>query len=443
MGDAGTVSGEPRRDADDVTVSPHTPTLRSAHASTADHELASVDGELVAKALAGLSIAGWQVLHDRVMSTGDTIDHIVVGPGAVIVIDTKGWNGHLEVRDNRLYNDGWSQTKAITHLATQRGVIRDLLRIRVGSDGPVDMALVITTQSDFGPVSVGGTVVLGIGHLIEAISSTRPAYSREKVDEVVAVLSATFPAAGTVAPTSSGLHHIDGLELGDMFNRANRFVYLLTSRDGGRHHMHLHDEDGERIGSKDLSDGRVHLEHRPDPLAASVLRAATQTGLHFRPGDVPEVPVTIPDGRLSSLHGRLHSSVVVGNRWQGRGQDRLYGSLVNPAEGTFDLGYVDLTTGWVKPASRGPLSRERGPAERYLALLRDRCPFAYGPEGTSPTRSKASVELATRVEAPVPAAPTRSDPGDGEGEGDDTATTIVLDRLDPVVEPKQFDLPGS
>lgn len=58
----------------------------------------------------------------------------------------------------------------------------------------------------------------------------------------------------------------------------------------------------------------------------------------------------------------------------------------------FELGYVDLTTGWVTPSSRGPLSRERGPAERYLALLRDRCPFAYGP----PTQTVTPVtELPT------------------------------------------------
>lgn len=91
--------------------------------------------------------------------------------------------------------------------------------------------------------------------------------------------------------------------------------------------------------------------------------------------------LTIPmkGGRLLSLFGRLYCTAIVGSLWEKGDKRRLYGTLVNPTDGVFDLGYVDLVTGWVKPASEGPLSRDRGPAERYLALLRDRSPFDAAP----------------------------------------------------------------
>ena len=389
--------------------------------------------ELVAKVLAPLSLSGWHALHDRVGPTGDNIDHIVIGPGSVIVLDAKSWNGRLEVRNGKLLNGGWSQTKSVTHLATQRRTVRDAIRRTVGGDGPVDMALVVTSQKDLAPLTVGDTIVLGLGRLADAIESSRSIYDSETVDQLFAVLSEAFPPAGTVTPTTTGLHHVDGLELGDLFNRANRFLYLTTTRRGGEHQMLLRDEDGERFGRKDLRTGEIHLDHDDDPLVEHLLRSATQTGLGLRAQDLPEVPVVIPGSRLLQLSGRLHTSVVVGNRWQGRNQDRLYGTLASPSDGVFELGYVDLTTGWVTPMSKGPLSRDRGPAQRYLALLRDRCPFAYGPDETPPVTAPPLERTAASDDSPGTAIELRDAPvpsTDGE-----------FGPKPPA--PKEFDLPGS
>lgn len=327
--------------------------------------------EAVAAAVAPLTAEGWHVLHDRVMPTGGNIDHIIVGPGSVVVLDAKAWNGELSVRNGRLYNGSWHQDKALDRLAAQFDAVRDAL----GIDGPVDMALVITTQPDFEPVQVGDAVVLGVGHLADQIRSTRTSYTPSQVDSMVATLLEHFPVAGTVPPAASGLQQIDGVEVGDMFDRANRFLYLKQWKRYGKHRIYLRDEDGEQYGYKDVIADSVHLDHTDDALVEAVLRAASPTGLEITTGDVPKLPIPIRGGRLLSLFGKLYCSAIVGSVWQGRGKRRLYGTLVNPADGVFDLGYVDLDTGWVKPSSDGPLSRDRGPAERYLALLRDRSPF--------------------------------------------------------------------
>ena len=339
-----------------------------------DYAAGAAGEEAVAQALSPLSAEGWFMLHDRVMPTGGNIDHIVVGPGSVIVLDAKAWNGELTVRDGRLYNGTWNQEKALAKLAAQREAVSSAL----GVVGPVDMALVITTQPAFGPDAVGEAVVLGIGHLLEAVQSSRTSYSAAQVDSMVSILLDAFPAAGTVPPAAAGLQQVDGVEVGDLFDRANRFLFLNQWKRHGKHHIYVRDEDGEQYGFKNVLDGTLHLDHQNDAMVEAVLRAATPTGLQLTPRDVPKLTIPITGGRLLGLIGRLYCSSIVGSRWQSRGKDLLYGTLVNPTDGVLELGYVDLATGWIKPASQGPLSRDRGPAERYLALLRDRSPFTAG-----------------------------------------------------------------
>ena len=63
---------------------------------------AGAEGERrTAAVLAELAIEGWQLLHD-VHWPGRpfaNIDHIVIGPGGVLVIDSKNWSGRVDVRD--------------------------------------------------------------------------------------------------------------------------------------------------------------------------------------------------------------------------------------------------------------------------------------------------------------------------------------------------------
>lgn len=332
--------------------------------------------EKVATALAPLAAEGWFALHDRVMPTGGNIDHILVGPGSVVVLDAKAWNGNLEVRNGRLYNGTYSQARALEKLAAQRDAVRAALDV----EGPVDMALVITTQPDFGPEVVGDAVVLGVGHLADAVRASRTSFSAPQVELITAALLEAFPVAGTAPPAATGLQQVDGVEVGDLFDRANRFLYLKQWKRYGKHRIYIRDEDGEQYGYKDLLDGSLHLDHKGDAMVEAILRGATPTGLQLAPGDVPKLTIPVRGGRLLSLFGKLYCSAIVGSLWERKGKRYLYGTLLNPADGVFDLGHVDLRTGWVKPASQGPLSRDRGPAERYLALLRDRSPLDAAPE---------------------------------------------------------------
>jgi hypothetical protein len=65
--------------------------------------------------LDALRVDGWAVFHD-VRWPGRAranIDHVVVGPPGVYVIDSKNWTGHIEVRDNTFRCRGRRQDKTV------------------------------------------------------------------------------------------------------------------------------------------------------------------------------------------------------------------------------------------------------------------------------------------------------------------------------------------
>lgn len=74
------------------------------------------DGEAeTAKALTVLPPDRWTVLHD-VRWPGRqfaNIDHVVVGPSGVFVIDSKNWSGQVQVRDGILRQNGFRREKAV------------------------------------------------------------------------------------------------------------------------------------------------------------------------------------------------------------------------------------------------------------------------------------------------------------------------------------------
>ena len=77
------------------------------------------EGEVaVARALEALP-AGWVVLHDLAWPGRQraNVDHVVIGPGGVFVIDAKNWSGRIEVRDSVLMQSGRRREPAVVSAA--------------------------------------------------------------------------------------------------------------------------------------------------------------------------------------------------------------------------------------------------------------------------------------------------------------------------------------
>jgi hypothetical protein len=84
---------------------------------SAEHYDRGAQGEeATAEALSALPSDEWRVFHD-VRWPGRSranIDHVLVGPQGVFVVDTKAWSGHVEVDSGVLRQNRVRRTKAVT-----------------------------------------------------------------------------------------------------------------------------------------------------------------------------------------------------------------------------------------------------------------------------------------------------------------------------------------
>lgn len=173
--------------------------------STRAWRAGSIGEQKLAEALAG--IEDLVVLHDRrVPQTKGNIDHIVVAPSGVFVVDTKRYEGVTRIRDrgglfsrdDRLYvgrRDGsalatnmrW-QTSAVMQAIASAGV--DLAEVQVTPvlcfvDGEWPLLLP--------PESYKGVRIEGMRSIKTLVSGSR-VLNREQIDRVSRVLATAFPA---------------------------------------------------------------------------------------------------------------------------------------------------------------------------------------------------------------------------------------------------------
>ena len=140
----------------------HTSVRRAReHPDTASWAAGAAGEQRVGAALAALEPAGWQILHDRrVPRSSANIDHIAVGPAGVWVIETKSWQGQLEVGASQLrlngrpvsavYDQVWREAAAVRAAVGGRYTVRAVVcvdrgRVTIGRDaagrpvrGPVE-----------------------------------------------------------------------------------------------------------------------------------------------------------------------------------------------------------------------------------------------------------------------------------------------------------------
>src|SRR3954462_1544544 len=85
----------------------------------------------VCRQLSKLALAGFQHFDDRRYRADRNglanIDHLVIGPTGVFVVDAKNWAGRLEVRDSHLLQNGTICDERLIALAWMAGRVDELL----------------------------------------------------------------------------------------------------------------------------------------------------------------------------------------------------------------------------------------------------------------------------------------------------------------------------
>ncbi len=138
-----------------------------------------------AAALAGLG-REWTVVHDLAWpgrSLG-RIDHVVVGPPGVFVVEDPEWTGAIAAGGAlRRHGHGRSRSAAVTG-------VRDAARAVAGLVGSPAIAVLSFPSDAVAPTVVDGVLVVGAQDVVRALTTFEPALTEERRAAVVALLPA-------------------------------------------------------------------------------------------------------------------------------------------------------------------------------------------------------------------------------------------------------------
>lgn len=148
--------------------------------SSAGRWAAGAAGEqATARALAGVERAGWTVLHDvRPPGTRWNVDHLLIGPGGVVVVETKQWR------------------RPVRTLRRQPRVLRERVGWQVEAVGRR-----LGTEHVAGYLCVHGSTVRRLrrwtpvgdgGHLRRWLRRLRPVLRTSEIDDLVRIARRTF-----------------------------------------------------------------------------------------------------------------------------------------------------------------------------------------------------------------------------------------------------------
>lgn len=144
------------------------------------------EGELyVAAILDGLAADGWRTLHDVSIGERGNIDHVLVGPGGVLTVETKSHGGRRRADsiDERWLHQAYAQCKQLERFTGME----------------VDSLLVFSRAFLIGrPVfRTGGVLVLPARMLAGHLAHREPVLSPERVDAVHRQLASALADQGS------------------------------------------------------------------------------------------------------------------------------------------------------------------------------------------------------------------------------------------------------
>ncbi|MEJ5867346.1 nuclease-related domain-containing protein [Pseudokineococcus sp. 5B2Z-1] len=132
---------------------------------------AGAQGEVqVASALSALDRYGWTVLHD-VRWPGRpqaNLDHVALGPGGVVVVDTKNWTGRVDLRDGVLRQNGYHRTREVDSVLAAAAAVTVLLD--PAHRTAVRAVLCLAGRDLPATATSSGVVVVGETHLAEHLA---------------------------------------------------------------------------------------------------------------------------------------------------------------------------------------------------------------------------------------------------------------------------------
>ena len=292
--------------------------------------------------LVQLAPDGFFTLDDRCLPEAKgNLDHLVVGPPGVFIVDSKNWSGTLAIEGRTLRQNGRRRDNAVEAVRSQAAGIAERLE---------DAGL----RSDLRPVlcfvgeaQLADRSVLDPVHLVNAddltpfLRSLPRVLSGADVDTRVAALLRILPRRRE--------SERDGAAPPPAEAPTEMLVFLDSWRKAGRHRLYVKSSEGADVGYLDLLNGEVHPA--TDEWAPTLGRLLP----HYVKGDTPGIAAAdmseAARGRLrrflDSLLGRDDTQasappILAAYRWRGHGKNRLYLHRIDSSGLKATLGWFDL-----------------------------------------------------------------------------------------------------
>ena len=180
--------------------------LRAGGNRSAGAWAAGAEGERrVAEALTQLP-PEWLVLHDRLLMPGlaeSNLDHLLVGPAGVILIDAKNWAGQIGEWEGSVFQHKWRGDGERVHRPVDRefagvaGMATEVAR-RINNRVFAVICLAGHTADQFGePRLVKNVWVVPVSRLVEWLKA-RPPVEVEHGDRLRVLVRTEFPSTTTM-----------------------------------------------------------------------------------------------------------------------------------------------------------------------------------------------------------------------------------------------------
>ncbi|MDT0194902.1 NERD domain-containing protein [Arthrobacter sp. AB6] len=155
--------------------------LDEAERSTKPWDAGAEGATAVAEKLGELVPRGWYLLND-VHWPGRpkaSLDHVLVGPGGVVVVNSKNWTGEVRVASGVLWQGRYARTQAVEGALAQCAAVTSVV-------APMHRRLVrplicMAAQPDLLGVTNSDVAVAGTGRIVGAIEALPPVLDQQAV----------------------------------------------------------------------------------------------------------------------------------------------------------------------------------------------------------------------------------------------------------------------
>jgi hypothetical protein len=146
--------------------------------------------------LSSLAHDGYQHLDDLRWradpSSRVNLDHLVIGPGGVFVVDAKNWSGRIEVRAGLVVQDGIPRDDRMIALQYLAGRVEEVLASAGFAHRPQAVACFTSDQPSI-PPAVGRILLTDLRGLPRLLGSRPPVLSSAQITTMTELLAYAFP----------------------------------------------------------------------------------------------------------------------------------------------------------------------------------------------------------------------------------------------------------